>query len=80
MKSVTVSFLVGDIPCKIAVPMTEQNAAALQKFKSGSELDLHKVGYRAAKRISKIISQVYLLLEAEREGSNFEFEIEDMDL
>lgn len=68
-------FNVGNIPCEIVLPITKENADALVNFKSGSEIDKQRKGYRAAKRISKIIGQIYLLLDIEHTVTDFDFEV-----
>lgn len=73
--NVKIAFKVGNIPCEMVLPMTQSNAEALKQFKSGSEFDLHKTGYRAAKRVTKIISQIYLLMDVDRDNADFDFEV-----
>lgn len=73
--NVKISFLVGDIPCEITLPITKQNADALINFKAGAEIDTKKVGYRAAKRVTKIISQIYLLMGVDRDNADFDFKV-----
>lgn len=73
--NVKIAFKVGDIPCEITLPTTKQNADALTNFKAGAEIDTKKVGYRAAKRITKIISQIYLLMGVDRDNADFDFEV-----
>lgn len=75
--NVKIAFRVGDVPCEMVLPMTQPNAEALKKFKSGSEIDIHKTGSRAAKRVSKIISQIYLLMDIDRDNAYFDFEVKD---
>lgn len=75
--NVKIAFKVGDVPCEIVLPTTKQNADALINFKAGTELDTSKVGYRAAKRVTKIISQIYLLMDIDRENANFDFEVKN---
>lgn len=75
--NVKIAFKVGDIQCEITLPTTKQNADALINFKAGTELDTNKVGYRAAKRVTKIISQIYLLMDIDRDNADFDFEVKN---